>query len=380
MLILENNETSTVKLEVVSSISGIDRDDWNSLTGGNPFVSFSFLNNLENTNCLSPQGWYPQHITISDEKDGLLAAMPLFIRDNSYGEFVFDWAWADAYNRAGGDYYPKIVSASPFSPVSGPRLLVKDSIADKNPLKLALIKAATDLCQTHRLSSWHSLFPKESEINLYQECELLIRIGCQYHWFNDGFNTFEDFLESLKSKRRKEIRRERKAAEKSGLSFEVAVGKDIKDEQWSTFYQFYCATFLRKWGDPRLTEEFFHTLSNSPDTKPVLFLAKKENHYVAGAFGIHGRDCLYGRHWGCNEHYDMLHFELCYYRTIDYCIENGLGCLDAGAQGEHKLQRGFKAIKTFSAHWIREPRFRIAISNFLAEETKAVNAYIASKS
>lgn len=376
---LEDSTDLRIKLEVISSLSEIDKEEWNNLTEGNPFVSFGFLNNLESTDCLGPQGWYPQHITFHDEKQGLVAAVPLFIRDNSYGEFVFDWAWADAYNRAGGKYYPKIVSASPFSPVSGPRLLVKNSITDKEPLQRALIKAVTSLCQSNNLSSWHSLFPKENEIQLYRDSELLIRVGCQYHWFNEGFETFDDFLGSLKSKRRKEIRRERKAAAQEELTFEVAVGGSITDEQWSAFHQFYCSTFHRKWGEPRLTRDFFYSLSETPDMMPVLFLAKNDREYVAGAFGVQGPNSLYGRHWGCSEHYNMLHFELCYYRTIEYCIENRLDTLDAGAQGEHKLQRGFKTVKTFSAHWINDTRFRSAVANFLSEETRAIDAYVESK-
>ena len=185
--------SAAVKLEVLTSLRGIDKNHWNSLTDGNPFVSYGFLHNLETTNCLNPQGWFPQHIILRDNQNRLLAAMPLFVRDNSYGEFVFDWSWADAYQRAGGKYYPKLVTASPFSPVSGPRLLVRDSENDKDTLRLSLVKAAINLCQKNNLSSWHSLFPAEEEIEYYQKCELLIRFGYQYHWFNDGFGIFEDF-------------------------------------------------------------------------------------------------------------------------------------------------------------------------------------------
>lgn len=367
-------------LKVLSSLKDVTKTEWNSLTDGNPFVSYSFLRNLESYNCLGPQGWEPRHVTLRNSEGELLGAMPLYLRSNSYGEFVFDWAWADAYQRAGGHYYPKLVTASPFSPVSGPRLLAKSMKEETNIAKKKLISATTKLCVENNISSWHSLFPVESEIELFKNSGLLIRIGCQYHWYNEDFNSFENFLSTLKSKRRKEIRRERAAAKENGLCFEVAVGKDISEEQWQSFFEFYCSTFYKKWGEPRLNLDFFTALSDTLDAKPVLFLAKKDKKYVAGAFAILGEDTLYGRHWGCAEHYNMLHFELCYYRTIEFCIENRLTCLDAGAQGEHKLKRGFAPTKTYSAHWITDKNFKDAIANFLEEETRAINAYIATTS
>ena len=373
-------EKTKATLKFHSSLEDVTKTEWNSLTNGNPFVSYSFLRNLESHNCLRPQGWEPRHVTLRNSQGQLLGAMPLYLRSNSYGEFVFDWAWADAYQRAGGQYYPKLVTASPFSPVSGPRLLANASKEETNIAKKTLISATTNLCIENNISSWHSLFPAESEIELFESSGLLIRIGCQYHWYNEGFNSFENFLSTLKSKRRKEIRRERAAAKENGLCYEIAVGKDISEEQWQSFFGFYCSTFYKKWGEPRLNLDFFTALSGTSDAKPVLFLAKKEKKYVAGAFAILGEDTLYGRHWGCAEHYSMLHFELCYYRTIEFCIDNRLECLDAGAQGEHKLKRGFAPTKTYSAHWITDKNFKGAIANFLDEETRAVDAYITSKS
>lgn len=330
---------------------------------------------MEVHDCLENQGWQPMHL-LAHEGDRLVGALPLYLRDNSYGEFVFDWAWAEAYERAGGRYYPKLVSAVPFTPVTGPRLLLAhDAPATTAP---ALIESALQICTAHRLSSWHCLFPSPEQLPQFAHPDLLVREGCQYHWFNRQFADFEAFLASLTSKRRKEIRRERREVAAAGVQIEVFERDAITPELWQVFYRFYCDTFDRKWGSPRFTAAFFSHLSTDPATHPVLFLARLGAEYVAGAFALRGADTLFGRHWGCNRFVKHLHFELCYYQTIDYCIRQGLSRVDAGAQGEHKIARGFNPVKTWSVHWIRDPAFRRAVADFCRREAAHIDDYVTS--
>lgn len=364
----------TLRLTVVDSLAGIAADDWNALAGDDPFLRHGFLHGLEATGCLAPQGWYPQHLVVHDGSR-LVGAMPLYVRDNSYGEFVFDWSWAEAYQRAGGRYYPKLVTAVPFSPVSGRRLLLGNSPAD-GPIARLLVDAAVRACTDNELSSWHCLFLSDDEHPVCEDAGLLARLGCQYHWFNDDYQDFDAFLAHLASKKRKQIKRERRLVAEQDLTIETLVGADITAAQWSVFHRFYCSTFERKWGEPRLTEEFFQTLEDRLPGAAVLILARDGTEYVAGAFSLRGGDTLYGRHWGASGRFESLHFELCYYRTIDFCIENGLRRLDAGAQGEHKLARGFRPVKTWSMHYIRDPGFRRAVGDFLGHERRALEDYI----
>ena len=363
-----------MKIEVVDSLAGIDAHAWDELAGEDPFLRHGFLHGVEATGCLEPQGWYPQHLVVRDDDDVLLGALPLYVRDNSYGEFVFDWSWADAYERGGGRYYPKLVSAIPFSPVSGKRLLVRAGHeAEVAPL---LAYAGVKVCEDNDLSSWHCLFPDASQLAYFEKAGLLARLGCQYHWFNDAYTSFDDFLARLSSKKRKQIRRERRTVGEAGLTIETLVGDQITEAHWSVFHRFYCSTFNRKWGEPRLNEAFFQSLESRLPGAAVLILARDGRDYVAGAFSLQGGDTLYGRHWGCTGHHDNLHFELCYYRTIDFCISQGLRRLDAGAQGEHKLSRGFVPVKTWSTHWISDKGFRRAIRDFLSRETEAMERYV----
>lgn len=362
-------------LRVVDSLASVDAAQWDRLAGGHPFLRHGFLHGLEVTGCLEPQGWYPQHLLLEDGGQ-LVAALPLYLRDNSYGEFVFDWSWAEAYQRAGGRYYPKLVSAIPFAPVSGPRLLVHPARDDGATLAARLVESAVALCDDNGLSSWHCLFPATAELPHYERAGLALRLGCQYHWFNDGYADFDAFLAALSSKKRKQIRRERRLVAEHGLVIETLRGAEIGADQWSVFHRFYCSTFERKWGEPRLTEAFFQTLEERLPGTAVLILARRGADYVAGAFAVAGPDTLYGRHWGCSAHYDNLHFELCYYRTIDYCISQGLACLDAGAQGEHKLARGFVPVETWSAHWLRDAGFRRAVADFVRRERAAMDEHV----
>jgi len=365
-----------MKLFAIDSLADVGAAEWNRLnSAGDPFLSHEFLYGLELHDCLKPQGWYTSHLILRDTDGKLFAAMPLYLRTNSYGEFVFDWAWADAYERAGGSYYPKFVSAIPFTPATGSRLLVANP-GDLEVALPALTGAAIDLLAPNEASSLHFLFPDIEQAQQLKEQNLLIRAGCQYHWFNRGYTSFDDFLQALNSKRRKQIRRERRDANAPGMSIEVLYGDAISAEHWAVFHEFYCSTFYRKWGEPRFTESFFHYLSEAIPDAPLLVLGKHDGEYVAGSFSMRGSDTLYGRHWGCSQHFKQLHFELCYYQTIEFCIEQGLRRFDAGAQGEHKIMRGFDPVKTWSAHWISDPRFRDAIADFLERETQHIDHYV----
>ncbi|MCC7410730.1 MAG: N-acetyltransferase [Gammaproteobacteria bacterium] len=365
-------------IRVTAALAGVAAADWNRLAGdAYPFLRHEFLGALEEFDCLAPQGWKPVHL-LAYAGDRLAGALPLYLKSNSIGEFVFDWSWADAYERAGGRYYPKLVSAIPFVPATGPRLLVAPDAGDPGAVRDALVDAAVHLGEQMQLSSLHCLFPSEVDRVVLGRHGLLLRMGCQYHWHNEGYADFDDFLGALTSKRRKQIRRERREVSAAGIEFEILPGDAIDARQWRTFYEFYCSTFHRRWGEPRLTLAFFQALGRRLPAETLLFLARERGgDYVAGAFALRGADTLYGRHWGCSAQVPFLHFELCYYRTIEYCIEQGLARLDAGAQGEHKIARGFRPVRTWSAHWLRDDGFRSAVADFLDRETRMIDAYVA---
>ncbi len=363
-------------ITVTNTLSAVPAASWDRLVDARePFLSHAVLYGMEAHDCLEGQGWQSSHL-LAYELDQLVGALPLYIRDNSYGEFVFDWAWAEAYERAGGHYYPKLVTAVPFTPVTGSRLL----LASNAPVATAtsLVNFAIQLAADHRLSSWHCLFPSEQQLAAIDHPDIILREGCQYHWFNQEYRDFEAFLATLTSKRRKEIRRERREVSAAGIEIEVFEGQAITEALWDIFYRFYCDTFDRKWGAPRFTASFFKHLSTSNAATPILFLARAGTEYVAGAFALRGSDTLFGRHWGCNRFVKNLHFELCYYQTIDYCIRHGLARVDAGAQGEHKITRGFNPVKTWSAHWIRDPGFRRAVADFCRRERAHIDDYVTS--
>ena len=300
----------------------------------------------------------------------------MYLKSNSLGEFVFDWSWADAYERSGGHYYPKLVSAIPFVPSTGSRLLVAPDHQDKQALTELLAKGALAVADRLEVSSLHCLFPPQDQLDTCTGAGMLARIGCQYHWTNQGYADFDGFLATLTSKRRKQIRRERRAVAEANIETEVLHGDEVSAAQWRTFFEFYCSTFYRRWGDPRLTLDFFEALSTRMPRETLLFLASHAGEYVAGAFAMRGSDALFGRHWGCTQRFKHLHFELCYYQTIDYCINHGLTTLDAGAQGEHKIARGFLPVRTWSAHWLRDAGFSNAIASFLERESGQIENYI----
>ena len=364
--------------ESISTLDTISTTEWNLLVNNtNPFLKHEFLAGLERFHCLEPHGWKACHIVIY-EADKLVGALPLYFKTNSNGEFVFDWTWAEAYERAGGRYYPKLVSAVPFTPVTGSRLLISPDYSNKKAISDLIIKTSTELMIENNLSGLHYLFPDQNDIITLKQSGHLLRMGCQYHWFNQEYNDFNDYLGALNTKRRKQINRERKSVRESNIKIEILKGNEIDDEQWRIFYQFYCSTFLRKWGEPRLTLNFFKSLSKYLPESTLLLLAKHNGEYVAGAYAMQSSDVLYGRHWGCSKQFQYLHFELCYYQTIEYCINHDLKRLDAGAQGEHKISRGFTPVRTWSAHCIRESQFREAIKDYLQQEQIYIDQYIES--
>ena len=360
-----------IDIDVVRSLSDIDALAWNAMVDGDyPFLRHEYLGGLEHHDCLAGHGWAPTHL-VATRNGELIGAMPLYLKNNSFGEFVFDWEWARAYQQAGGRYYPKLVTAIPFAPVAGPRVLVMDPRL-REALSQRFIARALQMMNEWRLSSFHCLFPSAAETPGLTQQGGLLRTGCQYHWHNQGYRDFADFLARLNAKRRKQLRRERDAVRQAGIDIKVLEGREIQPQHWETFHRFYCSTFERKWGEPRLTLPFFQSLSLRLPENTLLILACRDDEPVAGAFAMRGNRTLYGRHWGCCEFVKQLHFELCYYQTIDFCIANGLQTLDAGAQGEHKIPRGFTPVCTYSVHWLRDNGFRQAVANFLQQESSFV--------
>ena len=359
-----------MQLSTVSSLADIEPGEWNAITGSdNPFVQHDFLAALEQHNCLEPWGWEPNHV-VAHDRGRLTGASPAYVKHNSYGEFVFDWAWADAYHRNGLEYYPKLVIAAPFTPAFGPRLLAAPD-GDHGAVGRQLIQTAVETAEDNGMSSVHWLFCDHRDLAHLQQAGMLIRSDVQYHWSNDDYHDFDQFLSRLSSKKRKNIRRERKKVADAGITTEVIDGKDLSEEQWHILYDFYRITFMRKSGAPTLSLEFFQAMSH----RLRAVFARHGPRIVAGAICFVGNDTLYGRHWGCYENYDSLHFEVCYYTGIDYCIRRGLKRFEPGAQGEHKIARGFMPTRTFSAHWIAHDGFRTALRRHIDHETKAMDDY-----
>jgi predicted N-acyltransferase len=359
----------------ISSLSELSARDWNALVPNNdPFLRHEYLCALEQHNCVgSGTGWHPCHLTLVDE-GRLVAAAPLYLKEHSFGEFVFDWAWANAYRRCGLEYYPKLVAAVPFTPVSGARMLV-DPAAHAAPLREALLRGAIELAQQRRASSLHWLFTTDAETQLLCTQGLLPRLGTQFHWRNAGYSQFDDFLASLTSKKRKNVRHERRRVADAGITMTVQYGGDVPPSLWRQFHAYYALTSRRKGGTPYLSAAFFCAIGKSLPEQTLLVGAWHQGEFIAGALCLRSDDTLYGRHWGSHEAYDSLHFEACYYTPIEYCISKGIARFEAGAQGEHKLSRGFLPAATHSAHWIADSDFRNAIAQFVAEEAQHMTAY-----
>jgi hypothetical protein len=349
-------------------VADFDPEQWNALGGDrNPFVSYEFLSAMEASGSVGEgTGWDPAPIVIVDDEGRLRAALPSYAKGHSQGEYVFDHSWADAWHRAGGRYYPKLQVASPFTPASGPRLLLSDP-----SLAQPLTKAAEAVCERNGLSSAHATFIEPEQIELFEEAGWLIRNDIQFHWLNRNYTTFDDFLCELASRKRKNLRKERSAATE-GLRIERLSGEDIKPHHLDAFWIFYQDTGARKWGTPYLTRMAFDLLAETMGDKMVLILAYEDDQPIAGALNFIGRDALYGRYWGCTRDVKFLHFELCYYQAIDVAIDLGLPRVEAGAQGGHKLARGYEPVKTWSAHWLADPGFRAAVADFLEREREGV--------
>ncbi|MGB0866123.1 MAG: GNAT family N-acetyltransferase [Granulosicoccaceae bacterium] len=359
---------------VLPTLDSIDPADWDALNPeANPFVSFAFLRALETTDCLGQaHGWYPQYICVRNEAEELVAAAPAYIKTNSYGEFVFDWSWAEAYERHGLNYYPKLVIAAPYTPATGPRALIKHN-QDQSRCLSALQQVADALVEQHKLSGVHWLFaPKAQNEALCASGRLLPRTGVQYHWHNHNYSDFDEFLAGLNSRKRKNIKRERRSVVQQGIELQWLNGRELSTEDWRQVHQFYSSIFDRKWGTPSLSAAFFAQMGASlPDNSHVVF-ANLKGIRVACSVMYSSKDTLYGRYWGCSQQLDSLHFEACYYQGIEYCIRNGLSRFEPGAQGEHKIARGFLPEYTWSAHRLADTSFHRAVADFLEQETPQV--------
>jgi predicted N-acyltransferase len=340
----------------------------------NPFISHAFLAALEQSKSVGPRaGWQPRHVLAHAADGTLVAAAPCYLKSHSRGEYVFDHGWAEAYARAGGSYYPKLQVAVPFTPASGRRLLVRDT-ANSESIARALASGLVEICKICDASGVHVTFAPKAEFRLLGELGYLQRTDQQFHWENRGFANFEEFLGALTARKRKTIRRERHDALANGISVHLLTGSDLTEDIWDAFFQFYMETGSRKWGRPYLTRPFFSLVGQSMREHVVLIMAKRAGHWIAGAINFLGSHSLFGRHWGAIEHHPFLHFELCYYQAIDYAIANKLPRVEAGAQGEHKIARGYLPTTTYSAHYIADPALRRAIADYLARE----RAYVAA--
>jgi predicted N-acyltransferase len=359
----------TPSLKIVDTLRTVDPKAWNALAAGHPFLRHEFLHALHETGCACERtGWSPRYLTLW-QGASLVGAMPLYAKDHSYGEYVFDWAWADAYHRYGLAYYPKLLAAIPFSPVTGPRLLARDART-----RALLVRAALQLARD--VSSLHVLFPGEDEAREMEAAGMMLRCTVQFHWENRGYASFEQFLSELSSAKRKKIRQERRRVHDAGVLIHRLVGSEIRDEHWSFFTRCYNSTYRAHHSTPYLNLEFFKRLGASLPEHVLMVLAESDGRPVASALNVFSPEALYGRYWGATTHVPLLHFEVCYYQALEFCIERGIRVFEGGAQGEHKLARGFMPIQTWSAHWLRHPQFSDAVEKFLARDSKGIERYV----
>jgi predicted N-acyltransferase len=353
---------------IAPGVGSIAAADWDRLAGpGNPFMAHAFLTALEDSGSVGPgTGWTPLPLVLEDSSGAMLGAVPAYLKEHSQGEYVFDHAWADAWHRAGGDYYPKLQIAAPFTPATGPRLLLADPAYAP-----ALLRAAETLCRQNGFSGVHATFVEPAQVSLFQAAGWLARSDIQFHWTNRGYRNFDDFLAELSSRKRKDMRKERALAQQ-GLEIVSLSGADLQPRHWDIFWHFYQDTGARKWGQPYLTRQAFDLLGERMADRILLVLALDDGLPIAGALNFIGGDALYGRYWGCIADRPFLHFELCYYQAIDAAIERGLARVEAGAQGGHKLARGYEPVQTWSMHWIADPGFRAAVADFLDQERRGI--------
>lgn len=367
--------TAKIEFSFHSRIAKIPAETWNALAGhSGPFLRHEFLEALEASGSVcADTGWQPHHLALS--KDGrVVAVMPLYIKTHSYGEYVFDWSWADAYRQHGYNYYPKLLTAIPYTPSQAPRLLIA-SDEDADAIIAAISKRVIQEAQTLGASSWHVLFPTQQQSERLDQLGVHQRMATQFHWFNKDYESFDHYLESFNSRKRKNLRKERAAVLNAGILFEHFSGENISEQMWDAFYQFYENTYHVRGQQAYLTKGFFKGLGSTMPETLLLVFAIKDGTPIAAALSFHDENTLYGRYWGSLEEYQFLHFETCYYQGIEYCIENKLSSFDSGAQGEHKIQRGFEPISTYSNHWIANAQFSAAIVDFLNEERKHVEQY-----
>jgi len=365
-----------MKIRYVRQISDIGESVWNKLVGGESlFLKYEFLSALETHSCVGEQqGWLPYHQIVEND-EGMVAVMPLYLKYNSYGELVFDWSWADAYERAGRQYYPKFVSAIPYTPVTGARLCVAPTV-DQQQVKALMMEGLISTAQDLSLSSIHCLFPEKSDVTQFESQGYLPRLACQFHWQNQDYESFDHYLSFLSSRKRKNIRRERTRVTEQGIEFQILSGDQIEEDLWPIIYQLYRKTFVEKGGYATFTLAFFEQISQTMGKNLLVTLAIFKGRYVAGAICYRDNTHLYGRHWGSFEDFHSLHFETCYYQGLQYAIDHGLQYFDPGAQGEHKLQRGFLPTKTWSAHWIKDEDFSNVIGQFVERECAYMEQYI----
>jgi predicted N-acyltransferase len=365
-----------MRTRILASIDEVASADWNALAAdGAPFLRHEFLGALERQHCVgADSGWTPCHLLLVDEHNTIAAAMPLYRKLHSWGEFVFDFAWAQAYTRHGLSYYPKLVSAIPFTPASGPRLLVRQG-PEGAALRRALVDQALAYTADEDLSSFHALFAERSQARELGSRGLLLRRDCQFHWYNHGYADFDAFLATFTAEKRKKVRRERRRVAEAGIDFQTLGGAELDERSWRTIYALHADTFLRHGHTPYLSLEFFRELARTMPEHLVVQRALRGTRTIGAAICFRGGDTLYGRYWGASEEHHSLHFETCYHQGIDYCIREGLQRFEPGTQGEHKVSRGFEPAITWSAHWIADERFARAIETYLEREAEAVNEY-----
>ena len=367
----DGREDGSVK--VLNRIHQRSAEDWDACAGNaNPFVRHAFLNALEEAGSVCAKtGWQPQHLVAHDETGRVAACLPLYLKNHSYGEYIFDWGWADAYERAGGKYYPKLQSAVPFTPATGPRLLLRDGAPDR--YHDVLIAGMIQLARQHQVSSLHVTFPEEAQWHRLGDAGFLKRTSRQFHWENKGYASFDEFLGQLNSRKRKAIRKERREVAEQNVTCKRLTGADIPEDHWDSFYHYYLNTIDHKWGRAYLTREFFSILGETMSDMAMLVVAEQDGERIAGALNLLGADTIYGRNWGCSVEVKFLHFEACYYQAIDFAIENKLRWVEAGAQGPHKIQRGYLPREVYSAHWIEDTNFRDAVAEFVKHEARDVD-------
>ncbi len=362
-------------IKQINSIAQVDSSTWNQLAGeAYPFMRHEFLLALEKSGSVCQQtGWMPAHLLVFKDEE-LIAFMPLYLKEHSWGEYVFDHQWAQAHQQHGINYYPKWLTAIPLTPCQGSRIIIKESFDPLDVTQL-LFKFIKQLSEHNNISSWHCLFPTMPQVELFKSLPLSIRVGVQFQWFNKGYQNFDGFLQTLSASKRKMIKRERRRVNEQGIHLSRINGSEVSALQWQVFYDFYAMTYLKKGSQPYLNLNFFQQIAATMGEQLLLVLAFKGDKPVAAALSFIGADTLYGRYWGCYDEYNSLHFEACYYQGLDYCIKNGLQRFDSGAQGEHKITRGFEPVTTYSVHWLKDSRLAKAIDHFVTEEQKVMEQY-----